>query len=236
MVFADAKATERAADKLFRHFVEQIRSGTLREGETLPPEREIVETHGVSRTVVRETVQALANKGLVEARPRFRPVVRRPGFDTAFDTVDTIVRELLAAPEGVKNLFDTRIMIEASLVRKAALEASPNDLAALRAALAANEAAVDDNATFFRTDMAFHEVLYQMSHNQLLMSLHRAYSGWLSPHWNKIPRLPKLNAENFRAHEAVAEAIFAGDADGAEAALRLHLKDAWMQIRETFDG
>ena len=233
---ADNKATERAADKLFRYYVEQIRSGTLREGATLPPEREIVETHRVSRTVVRETVQALANKGLVEARPRFRPVVRRPDFDTAFDTVDTIVRELLAGPEGVKNLFDTRIMIEVSLVRGAARAASQNDLAALKAALSANEAAVRDNALFFRTDVAFHGVLYQMSRNPLLMSVHRAYANWLSPQWTKMPRSPERNAKNFQAHKAVYEAACAQDANLAEDVLRAHLDDAWTQVRETFDA
>ncbi|MEM8804046.1 MAG: FCD domain-containing protein, partial [Pseudomonadota bacterium] len=223
MASADIKASERAADKLFRYFVEQIRSGDLREGATLPPEREIVETHGVSRTVVRETVQALANKGLVEARPRFRPVVRRPDFDAAFDTVDTIVRELLADQKGVKNLFDTRIMVEVSLVRGASRAASQTDLSALQAALVANEAAVDDNSLFFRTDVAFHGVLFQMSRNPLLMSLHRAYVSWLSPQWTKMPRNPERNANNYRAHRKVYDAVLARDADAAEDALRAHL-------------
>ena len=70
----------RAADDLFRTFEQLINSGALVDGQPLPPEREIVETYGVSRTVVREAVLALANKGLVEARPRFRPVVRKPTF------------------------------------------------------------------------------------------------------------------------------------------------------------
>lgn len=227
--------TGRAADKLFRHFVAKIRSGELREGATLPPEREIVETHGVSRTVVRETVQALANKGLVEARPRFRPVVRRPDFDAAFDTVDAIVRELLAAPGGVRNLFETRILVEAALVREAARTASEADLAALEAALAANGAAVDDNELFFRTDTAFHAVLYQVSRNPLLLSVHRAYSSWLAPQWTMMPRNKTRNATNYRAHRAVYDAILKRDSDAAEVALRAHLDDAWAQVRETFN-
>lgn len=231
----DVNASERAADKLFRHFVEQIRSGVLCEGETLPPEREIVETHGVSRTVVRETVQALANRGLVEARPRYRPVVRRPDFDVAFDTVDTIVRELLSTSEGVKNLFDTRILIETSLVRQAAISASSSDIARLKEALEANAAALNDNELFFRTDMDFHGVLFEIANNPLLTSVHRAYASWLSPHWQRMTRNAAHNEKNLKSHTAVCDAIFENDADAAETAMRDHLDYAWTQLLATFE-
>ncbi|MFK7901488.1 MAG: FadR/GntR family transcriptional regulator, partial [Nitratireductor sp.] len=105
---SEAKQGQRAADELFREFERMIVSGKLADGEALPPEREIVETFGVSRTVVREAISALSNKGLVEAKPRFRPVVRKPSFDVAFDTIGNVVTRLLEKTEGVKNLFDTR--------------------------------------------------------------------------------------------------------------------------------
>lgn len=225
----------RAADKLFRHFVAMIQSGELGEGDTLPPEREIVERHGVSRTVVRETFQALANKGLVEARPRYRPVVRRPDFDAAFETVDTVVSHMLAAPDGVRNLFETRILVEAALAREAAKVASESDLQALHTALAANEAVQGDNEMFFKTDVAFHGVLFQIARNPVLMSVHRAYTTWLAPQWTKMPRNPTRNARNYRSHKAIYEGILAGDPDAAEAAIRLHMDDAWAQVRSTFD-
>ena len=229
----DAKAG-RAADDLFRRFAEMINSGALRDGDPLPPEREIVETYGLSRTVVREAVLALANRGLVEARPRYRPVVRKPTYDTAFETVDNVVARLLSQPDGVKNLFDTRIMIEAALVRQAATEAGKDDIAALKQALEANEAAIEDSELFYRTDIAFHSVLYQIPQNPVLPAVHKAYTTWLALHWSQMPRLPERNRANFKAHKAIYEAILMRDADAAEAALRAHLANAWTQVRETF--
>jgi len=79
----DDKREKRAADDLFMEFEKMINTGKLANGDALPPEREIVETYGVSRTVVREAILALSNKGLVDAKPRFRPVVRKPDFDIA---------------------------------------------------------------------------------------------------------------------------------------------------------
>jgi len=229
------KQGQRAADELFREFEKMIISGEIKHGETLPPEREIVETFGVSRTVVREAIVALSNKGLVEARPRFRPVVTKPSFDTAISTVENVIGRLLDQPGGVKNLFDTRTMIETSLAREAAKNANRRDLEALKGALEANADAIEDSEQFYRTDTAFHGVLYAISANPVLPSIHKAYTTWLAPYWSQMPRLPDRNRKNYSAHKAIYEAILMRDPDEAEAALRKHLSDAWDQVKKTFE-
>ena len=224
----------RAADSLISVFEKQILDGTLKDGDPLPPEREIVETYGVSRTVVREAVLALSNKGLVEARPRFRPVVRAPGYDAAFQAVGSVVARLLNVPGGVRNLFDIRIMMEASLVREAAASADRHHIANLKDALAANKTAIDVSQDFFDTDIAFHNVLYQIPGNPILPSIHKAYTDWLSVHWLQMPRHPDRNRLNYEAHKAIFEAILMRDPNAAETALRSHLDAAWSQVSETF--
>lgn len=224
----------RAADALIEVFEKQILDGTLRNGQPLPPEREIVQEYGVSRTVVREALLALSNKGLVEARPRHRPVVRRPGYDAAVQAVQSVINRLLRERGGVRNLFDIRIMMEATLVRQAATDANREQIAGLKAALVANEAAIEDSETFYDTDVAFHHILYEIPQNPVLPSIHRAYTDWLSEHWKKMPRLPARNRRNYEAHCAIYEAILMRDPDAAEAALRTHLDAAWRQVRETF--
>ncbi len=224
----------RAADDLFRVFEDKISSGALRDGDPLPPEREIVERYGVSRTVVREAVLALSNKGLVEAKPRCRPVVRKASFESAMDTVENVVSQLLQQSGGVKNLFDTRTMVEAALARQAALEAQREDIAALAKALDANMATVDENQAFYKTDMAFHAVLYDIPKNPVLPAIHKAYTAWLAPQWTLMPRMPERNRLNARSHKAIFDAILMRDPDAAEQAVRSHLADAWKQVRETF--
>jgi len=236
MVSAQSEGIDkRAADDLFQKFENMIQSGELGDGQPLPPEREIVEKFGVSRTVVREAILALSNKGLVEARPRYRPVVRKPDYNTAFKTVENVVGRLLDQPEGIKNLFDTRTMIEASLVRHAALHANREDLEALRAALEENGKTIDDSEQFYETDKKFHEILFHIPRNPMLPSLHRAYTTWLEPQWSRMPRLPERNRTNFESHQAIYEAILMRDPDGAENALRKHLANAWEQVKKTFE-
>ena len=225
----------RAADDLIAVFERQIIDGDLKNGDPLPTEREIVQAYGVSRTVVREAVLALSNKGLIEARPRFRPVVRAPGYDAAIMAVGSVAKRLLTLPGGVRNLFDIRIMMEASLVREAALSANRDHIAALKEALSANEAVIGLSEAFFDTDIAFHNVLYQIPGNPILLSVHKAYTDWLAVHWRKMPRDPDRNRINFQSHCAIYEAILMHDPDAAEQALRKHLDDAWRQVIDTFE-
>lgn len=224
----------RAADAVVRALEERILSGNLIEGQALPPERELMQEFGMSRIVVREAVRRLSAQGLVEAKPRFRPVVRKAGFEAALDAAGSVVTTLMQQPGGVRNLFDTRILVEAALVREAATSAQKADILALKDALAANAAAVDDSDLFYSTDMQFHEVFYRIPRNPVLPAIHRAYSTWLAPHWSEMPRLPDRNRANLESHVAILEAIMARDPDAAETALRSHLDDAWHQVKKTF--
>ncbi len=225
----------RAADVVVRVLESQIAAGDLADGVPLPPERDLIETFGVSRTVVREAVATLAARGLVESRPRFRPVVRRPGYDAALAAANGVVGHLLAQAGGVKNLYDTRIFLEASLVRQAARQARKEDIEALKRALDANETAIPDSDAFYRTDVAFHAVLYDIPRNPVFPAVHRAFTAWLAPHWIKMPRSPERNRVNFHRHSDIHNAIRDRDPDAAEAALNAHLNAAWEYVRGTFE-
>ncbi|WP_171102069.1 MULTISPECIES: FCD domain-containing protein [unclassified Ruegeria] len=224
----------RAADQVVREIEKRVYSGHLADGDPLPPERNLMEEFGISRTVVREAVRVLSSRGLIEARPRHRPVVRKPSFDTAVDAVSGIVTHLLTEPNGVKNLFDCRAMIEVSLARQAAEIANKEDLASLKAAVEANGAAIEDSQVFYATDMAFHRVLYEIPRNPVLPAIHKAFVAWLEPQWSQMPRLPDRNRNNFRAHTAILDGILMRDPDAAEAAMSAHLEGAWTQVSSTF--
>jgi DNA-binding FadR family transcriptional regulator len=229
-----SSAAVRAADAVVASLEARIVSGDLVDGAYLPAERELMAAHGISRTVVREAIARLSSRGLIEARHRFRPVVRRPGYDAALTAVGGIVGHLLSGSAGVKNLYDVRVFMEAALVRNAALHARKEDIAALRAALAANEQAIPDSALFYATDVAFHAVLYDVPKNPVFPSVHRAFTSWLAPHWERMLRSPERNRVNYLSHHDIFEAVVERDPDGAERALQNHLAAAWEYVRGTF--
>lgn len=234
-IIEGGRLPRRAADILVAELEMRIGSGILREGSFLPAERQLMSEFDVSRTVAREAVAQLAAKGLVEARPRFRPVVRRPGYDAALSVMGSIVSQLMGEIGTVKNLYDTRVFLEAALVRHAALHARKDDIAALEAALEANEVAILDSARFYATDMAFHAALYEIPRNPVMPAIHRAFTSWLRPHWERMPRAPERNRVNYLSHREIYRCIVERDPDGAERALNGHLAAAWEYVRGTFD-
>ncbi|HEV2675834.1 MAG TPA: GntR family transcriptional regulator [Aliidongia sp.] len=69
--------------QLARHFRRLIGEGTLHPDEALPPERELAERLNVSRVTLRKALQALAEDGLVDQRPRAGTYVRRVHIEQA---------------------------------------------------------------------------------------------------------------------------------------------------------
>src|SRR6266481_530974 len=61
--------SSRLYEQIVQQVEESIHKGALKAGDQLPPERELAEQFGVSRTAVREAVKTLREKGLVEAYP-----------------------------------------------------------------------------------------------------------------------------------------------------------------------
>ena len=226
---------KRAADMIVADIEKQIASGALKGAAPLPSERELMEEFGASRTVVREAITALSNRGLVECKPRYRPIVRRVGYETVIDTTGPVIRQLLHEPQGVKNLYDTRVFIERGLVRDAALYASRSNIQELKAALQANENAIPNSDEFYETDTAFHRVLYCIPANPIFPAAHEGFVSWLAPQWDRMERSPERNQRNYAAHVAIYQAILERDPDAAEAALVSHLDAAWDFVRTTFN-
>ncbi len=235
---AQVKATggeNRAADSIVSAIEAQIADGRLQDSQPLPSERELMETYGASRTVVREAITALSNRGLVLTRPRFRPIVQKLGFDTIFASTDSVVRHLLSNPNGVKNLYEVRVFAEAGLARQAAAHATREHIQDLKSALMANEASISNSEGFYETDVAFHGVLYAISGNPVFAALHDGLVAWLAPQWDQMKRSPERNEGNYLAHKAIYDAILERDPDAAEEALRAHLKNAWEYVSVTFE-
>jgi DNA-binding FadR family transcriptional regulator len=67
-----------------------------------------------------------------------------------------------------------------------------------------------------------------------LPSVHKAFTSWLSPHWERMLRSPERNRINFLSHREICEAIVDRDPDAAERALQNHLAAAWEYVRGTF--
>lgn len=76
------------------HIREQIRTGSLRVGDSLPPERELQAHYGVSRTTIRAALQELVNQGLLDRAQGRGTTVARPRVYRDLGSLSTLSEDL----------------------------------------------------------------------------------------------------------------------------------------------
>ena len=205
-------------DQLGRDIV----GGRIAVGDLLPGDDALAARFGVSRTVLRETLKTLAAKGLVLARPRTgtRVLERRSWNLLDADVLGWHVDHGLDGT-FLRELTEMRLALEPAMAALAAGRASAQEIAAMRAAADAMDAAEGDRA-FALADLAFHRSLIEASGNMLMHSAGSVIEAALL----SVFRLgspandPKVQAEVVAAHRAVVERISQGDAEGAAESAR----------------
>ena len=213
--------------KLYQQVAErieqQILSGALKPGERLPAERDLQTRFGVGRPAIREAMISLQKAGLVEISNGSPARVAMPTAEGVLSGILPAVRQMLSTEEGQHHFQRARLFLETGLARQAALEAKPEDLEKLTAALAANRAAIGDRAAFIRTDIAFHFVLAEITRNPVFLALYEAMSSWLKHQRVVTLTVPGQEETAFAAHRKIHRAISDANPDKAEEAMRAHL-------------
>jgi GntR family transcriptional regulator, transcriptional repressor for pyruvate dehydrogenase complex len=159
--------------RLYEQVVEQLETliveGHLIPGDRLPAERELCDQFEVSRTVIREAVKSLQEKGLVEIRPGVGTFVQHG--------MDKILRQSLGRMTqinqeyGLENLMQVREILEPEIAAIAAEKASPADLDAMWLAIERMNQSLDDIEDFIAADHEFHLALARATQNDLIVNL-----------------------------------------------------------------
>ncbi len=162
------------------HLGESIVAGRWAAGSAIPPEPQLCESLGVSRTVVREAVKSLVAKGLVSTGPKVGTRVRESSDWNWFDP-DVIIWQSKAGltPEFLRDLQDLRRAVEPAAVRLAAERATPQDIARIEEAFAGMKRAVEQGGDYVTHDLHFHQGLLQASGNRMLVQMSKALAALL---------------------------------------------------------
>jgi DNA-binding FadR family transcriptional regulator len=206
---------------------ERILAGDYREGTALPPEREIVDETGLGRGSVREALRVLEAEGLVRTKAG-----RRGGTFTTLPDAGGLSRFVSSFVRGrrvpIRALLEARATIEPSLAYYAALNRTPADLAALRAACVALESTPDETA-FGRYNLEWHYCVARAGHNELLVAFLDSIASAIAHESDAHARafetsaLGDIRAAVVRAHRGITDAIEQGHADAAKRRMERHL-------------
>jgi len=224
-VVSEPIVRKKLSDEVFARLKHMIETGELKAGDEMPSERELMERYGVGRPAIREAMQALAGKGLVEISQGERAKVLRITAETIIRQVDLPAKMMLSgSSDTLEHLKSARIFFERGMIREAATRATAEQIGELRALLEKQKQSLGDADAFIDADMEFHQCIARISGNPIFAAVSGAMLGWLKSYHTEM--LIWTGRENFTLaeHEEIIRAIENGNADLAEKAMIKHLE------------
>ena len=224
------RTPERAAVRVARKIVEEIRRRRLPPGTQLAAEHRMVEELGVSRATVREALRFLELQGAlrIKAGPGGGPVVSAPGAE---HLASVLSLHLQFADASFRSVAEARCSIYPVLAAEAASHASAEDIETLHESLERLEAGALDPDLFREEARRFMSLIATASGNRVLAilvdALHRM-SGETSAAWNERQRRSAL-----RSYARVIQAIEAGDSETARTVMAESLAAALRSAERT---
>lgn len=210
-----------------RQLRKAIFRGEYQSGQRLPNERELAETFGTSRIIVREAIWDLKKSGLVE--------VKRGAHGGAFvqemshDAVTLVMRDVASLGRvRPAHLIEVRLLIEPAAAALAAERATEGDLREMSLHLAEKHAEMTED--YIHWQVGFHRLVGHASHNPLFAMQINIFQDFTEDMVLSLREKDRIYHDN-TSHPAIFEKISRRDAEGARRLFHDHL----MEIKPVFD-
>ena len=218
----------------------RITRGEFAPGQVIDP-NDLLAGFGVSRTVIREALKVLATKGLVDARPK------RGTFITERSQWSMLDADVMRwRSEGTPDLLlllelgEVRQAIEPMAAKMAAIRRNDEQLGSMQSALAAmKEWDGISQDVIVAADLAFHSWMLKAAGNELLEQFEVILEPALQAR-DFLTHSHNPDRSFFQRHEAVFNAIAAGDGDLAQSTMAQMMSaaidDAEVALKSTSAG
>jgi DNA-binding GntR family transcriptional regulator len=192
---------------------EAIVERRLRPGQKIV-ERQLAEHLNISRSTLREVLRQLSSEGLVTVLPRRSTTVSEVSLQEA------------------EELFAVRLMIESFCVRIVAKGRPIATIAKMRRLVEAMRSSLlqENLAAFAKAGKSFHEVMVDASGNNSVAELYERTKAKFRRYQALMVALPELPRRSVNEHQAILDAIVAGDPDRSAASLEAHLQHLIRQL------
>jgi GntR family transcriptional repressor for pyruvate dehydrogenase complex len=224
------RTQERAAVRIARKLVNEIRRRRLRPGTQLVSEHRMVEEFGVARGTVREALRFLELQGAlrIKAGPGGGPVVSVPGSD---HLASVLSLQLQFADASFRSVLDARRAIYPVLAAEAAVNASHQDIETLHQSITRMRSLVDDSSLLIEELRRLQDLVAVASGNRVLgllvNALHRMSEG------SGIDYDAQQRRVSVRGCELMLTAIESGEPEEARSVTEKQLAGAARYLERT---
>ena len=174
-----------------------LKDGSLKSGDKLPSQSEIVEQVGVSRTGVREALQMMAVLSLIDIRPGLGCFVKSISPELV---INADVLSILLEKEAIVQVVEARKIIEASTASLASERAINEDFWRMEDSLTGIDRAIRRGESVAAIAAEFHVTIAMATHNTVLAKLVKSFQHLMSKA-GVLLELHTKDVEEFKKHE-----------------------------------
>jgi DNA-binding FadR family transcriptional regulator len=226
------------ADHVAAEILAMVADGRYPPGSRLPPEAALAEEADVSRLTLREAVRILRNKGVLSVEHGRGTFVNPPARWVALDPVLLTSRAALEgnAAQSARQITETRRIVEVGAAELAARRRGEPHLEHLGDCIERMRQAHerDDIAGFSAADVDFHDDLMSAADNPFLAALLQPIKALVREVRLQTSLESEMREAALAAHQAILDAVAAGDETAAARCMTEHLADASRAIDRLF--
>jgi GntR family transcriptional regulator, transcriptional repressor for pyruvate dehydrogenase complex len=211
-------------EEVTQYIVSLVENGEIKPGEKLPSERELSQQLSMSRSCVREALQALSMMRLIDIRPGRGAYVRSTLPE---EVIDSNVLSRLIEGDSLRELAEARRILEVEIARLAAVRRTEDDLQELQRSLAVAKSENTSVAQLIASDLNFHLQIAKATHNEVLLKVFSTIFPLLGESRARVHDFAGARQNILEFHRVICEAIEKRDASTASTTMAQHLEQLW---------
>ncbi|MDD5931267.1 MAG: FCD domain-containing protein [Oscillospiraceae bacterium] len=225
MSVSTSSLSEQAASQITDMILVEKR---FQSGDKLPNEMELAQALGISRVTLREAIRILCTRGIVQIQRG------RGTFVTASTSTDLSPLEHIAMSN--RDLLEIRMMAEPPAAYYAAKRASKEEKQHIRElsekieeAITVKKANIQER---LKLEQDFHNAIASASHNQFMIRLMPIINESI---YNDVTHFDESITYSLQDHREIVRLIETGNAEGARAAMKMHIVHVYMILNLSID-
>ncbi len=218
------------SDEVLNQLKQSILSGEWQPNERLPSESALCEMFQVSRISIRTALHKLEAIGLIETRNGEGTYVRE--VDSSCVMLP-MLQDLAISPAGILELLEFRESVDRLSCRLAAERGKPEDVEKLEAIYRQMEtcAHAGNQEGFTQADVAFHQLIAQMSGNSFIIRVLNIVNDVYRAHLHRMNQTISL-VFSLDSHWRLTQAIRDKDRERAATIISESIRDSMREVEQ----
>lgn len=214
-------------DKVEKRLIEVFVQKELRPGDSIPKEKELASFMGVSRTVIRESLNRLKTMGLIESRKHSGTIIRSPDLSAILGK--SLIPRILDN-KTLMDIFEIRLALEVGMTDFIFSRKTDADIEELEQIVKVEPDHADNILFDLDHEISFHGKLYKMSGNDTLEDFQNLSLPAFQYVYNTGLLKRKGKRKRYKSHKELVALLKSGTPDEFRAGMRRHLENHFSRI------